>query len=73
MRMSPPSLLQATAAYDQARRRVLSVHQATLAGRATHLDLALAVKACAEAEDTLQRVVAGCVPERRTSARKQPS
>jgi hypothetical protein len=71
--MGLPSLLEATTAYSEARQRVLGIHEQTLQGRATHLDLALAVKACAEAEATLQRVIAGYVPASPASKRQRPN
>ncbi len=67
--MTLPSLTEAGAAFQQARQRLLLVHRETLRGGATHLDLALAVKACADAEDVLHRVLASYEPPR-TPARR---
>ncbi len=71
--MDTPSLLEATAAYAEARQRLLGIHKDTLQGRATHLQLALAVKACAEAEALLQRAIAGYVPEPPRTRRRRPN
>jgi hypothetical protein len=61
--MTLPSLVEAGAAFQEARQRLLAIHRETMRGSATHLDLALAVKACADAEDLLQRVLASYATE----------
>ena len=61
--MTLPSVFEAGAAFQLARQRLLAVHRETMRGGASHLELALAVKACADAEDVLQRVLARDEPK----------
>ena len=57
--MDLPSLVRASEAYHDARVRLNAVHQATMRGRATHLDLALAVQEFARAEARLKQLLGG--------------